>query len=469
MAKENSNTPSAPPTPEQHRVDDDTLRRWLADCDPYRPLPLEDHRYFDFNEPVPGTDRPLRGRDHIAYLKDAIELSEDGSCQLFSGFGGTGKSTELARLAEDLEGTGYSVLLVNGQDYHDLNHPLAIEDLMVLIAGSFGDATERRLGKKVKVAGYWERLRDFVRRLEVSEVGLTVIPDVADLKIGIKNEKSFWVDIREALNRAPQKLREFSHRYIQECVRLIEQVDQPSKGVVFILDSMEKLSALPPDFHQTMESVFRVLVDFPDFLHLPRCHVIYTVPPYVQLINPTLTEKYRVAHVLPSIKVLERDAKVRPYRPGVEALAELLRRRIPVDEIFAGRPDLLERLILASAGHVRTLIAFVRDLLFQARRRGLPPTDADVEEILQPFRQQARMRVWRESAPLLQRILETQTIEGIRKEEYETVARFMDSYLVLCYRNGEDWYEVHPLVREHVTRLAGEVAREGRSGPGEGE
>jgi len=122
MAKENSNTPSAPPTPEQHRVDDDTLRRWLADCDPYRPLPLEDHRYFDFNEPVPGTDRPLRGRDHIAYLKDAIELSEDGSCQLFSGFGGTGKSTELARLAEDLEGTGYSVLLVNGQDYHDLNH-----------------------------------------------------------------------------------------------------------------------------------------------------------------------------------------------------------------------------------------------------------------------------------------------------------------------------------------------------------
>jgi hypothetical protein len=29
---------------------------------------------------------------------------------------------------------------------------------------------------------------------------------------------------------------------------------------------------------------------------------------------------------------------------------------------------------------------------------------------------------------------------------------------VLCYQNGEGWFEVHPLVRDHVRRRAAEMA-----------
>lgn len=31
-----------------------------------------------------------------------------------------------------------------------------------------------------------------------------------------------------------------------------------------------------------------------------------------------------------------------------------------------------------------------------------------------------------------------------------SLARFFDTHLVLCYRNGEEWYDVHPLIAEHV-------------------
>jgi hypothetical protein len=34
-----------------------------------------------------------------------------------------------------------------------------------------------------------------------------------------------------------------------------------------------------------------------------------------------------------------------------------------------------------------------------------------------------------------------------------TLARFFDGKLVLNYRNGEDWYDVHPLIRENVGLL----------------
>jgi hypothetical protein len=45
----------------------------------------------------------------------------------------------------------------------------------------------------------------------------------------------------------------------------------------------------------------------------------------------------------------------------------------------------------------------------------------------------------------------------------------MDSYIVLCYRNGDGWYEIHPLVRDYVQRLARELtdAPNGPAGAGE--
>ncbi len=439
-------------------IDDATLRQWIANCDPQTPMDPSDTRYCDLDQAVvDGETVALRGDDHIEGLYDAITLSEESSCQLFSGFSGTGKSTELRRLTRLLEDDGYTVLLVDAQEYHDLNHQLTISDLLLVVAGAFGEATSARLGKDVIKESYWQRFYELLHReIELGDIRLPA--GITDLKLGIRHEEPFWRQVRSALAGNLGKLRDHSHRFVQRCVATLEKAEGSSRGVVFILDSLERLTAPVLHFREVIESVVRVLTHYPDFLRLPGCHVIYTVPPYAQLISPGLKDRYdRASLVLPAIKVLERGDSLTPYRPGINALSELIARRIPVERVFGSRHDLLDRLVVYSGGHVRMLISFIRELLIRARRRGLPPTKTEIERIVQPFREQAGTAIWRESVPLLDRILRQGTIEGIREEEYPYLARFMDNYVVLCCRNGDGWYEVHPLAREIVERLAAQL------------
>lgn len=452
---EQKTDPEFPSTTHREIVDDDTLRQWIQECDPYQPIGPENPRYVNFYEmEIEGKKYSLRGKENVLLdLFDVILLSDTSSCQLFSGFSGTGKTSELRSLVEKLEGSGYKTLLVNARDYHDLNHELAIEDLMVIIAGAFGDAVSQHLGRDVIEDSYWKRLKTFLNQeVEVSEAKLPAA--ITDLKIAIRHARPFWLQIRDTLAASPGRLRDHAHNFVREKVALMMSSKPRPEGVVFILDSLERLSAPVVEFAKVMESVVQVLGDYPEFLHLPDCHVIYTVPPYVQLISPQLGEYYnQVSLVLPAIKVLEPGDAVVPYQPGIDAFKDMVGRRVPITRIFGERPDLLEKLIVSSGGHVRTLIAFLRDLLYRSRRGGLPVSETDVERVVQPFRERAKMAAWHDTLPLLGRILAEGKIDGLREKDYPHLARLMDTYVVLCYRNGEGWYEVHPLVRDHVRQL----------------
>ncbi len=448
---------------------DKMLKAWVKACDPSEPIGPDDDRFLDLDSiEIDGKQVRLRGGVHVDGLLDVISLSDGVSCQLFSGFSGTGKSTELRRLTEQLESQGYQVLLADAHQYHDLNHRLTIEDLLVIIAGAFGELTAVRLGtgRHQVREGYWQRLQDFLQQeVEISGVK---IPGVPDLKVGIKHASPFWIEVRKALAATPGRLREHCHRYVQRCLTALHDADPSARGVVFVFDSLERLSAPLERFREVMESAVTVLTNNPQTLRLPGCHVIYTVPPYVQLVSPGLKTLYdRASLVLPAIKVAERGPNGAPFRPGVETLTRLVGLRLPIDQVFGDRRDLLERLVGYSGGHVRMLIAFIRELLYRSRRRGLPPDDEEIEQIVQPYREQFSLAITRESLPMLLRVLEKGTIEGIGEQEYGFLGRFMDSYVVLCYRNGDGWYEVHPLARPLVQRLAAGIAPadQGRSLP----
>ncbi len=32
------------------------------------------------------------------------------------------------------------------------------------------------------------------------------------------------------------------------------------------------------------------------------------------------------------------------------------------------------------------------------------------------------------------------------------LARFLDTHLALCYRNGDEWFDIHPLIADQVDR-----------------
>ena len=217
-------------------------------------------------------------------------------------------------------------------------------------------------------------------------------------------------------------------------------------------------------FSGYMAGMMRLLGHHPVSLALPDCHVVYTVPPYVRMLSPDLATRYdRVTQILPAIKVSEPGDPALPYAPGIEALVALVGRRIPLDPVFGPDRAVLRQLVEWSGGHVRTLLQFVREVLFSALELGLPATEAHAEAAVAGFRESARLAVQPDAVPLLDAIRRTGRLPELSDEDLALLARYMDAHLVLCYRNGEGRYEVQPVLRDHIARLV----EERRSGAGE--
>ena len=69
----------------------------------------------------------------------AVEWATE-SVRLFSGYRGTGKSTELRRLKRRLEESGHLVFLCDMEDYINLSTPVDVTDFLMAVAGSFDEA-----------------------------------------------------------------------------------------------------------------------------------------------------------------------------------------------------------------------------------------------------------------------------------------------------------------------------------------
>lgn len=435
------------------------LAEWVKQCDVGSPVSPEDPRYVSLEEGTGGPESFLRGEeDHVLRILDCVQIGTAGgldTCQLFSGYIGTGKSSELRRLRGELQRQGYEVLLSSAQDYHDLFHPLEIQDLLVILAGAVGEETRRALGeKKAPKQSYFDRFLEFLKS-EVRLESVTAKLGVVDLKLALVHGEPWWAEIRASLSQSLARLAEHAHGYIQECIQHIRRGRPHTKDVVFLFDSLERLRGPEDELRGTMESLVRLFSQYDRLLRLPNCHVVYTVPPYLEMLSQDLANRYdRPIHVLPAVKVTQRGPGLVPHPPGVNALVEVVGRRIPLDRVFGDRLDLLETLVVYSGGHLKTLLSFVRELLFRAKRRPLPPTTEDIERLLQPFRERARAAIRREGIRLLDAIRRTGSLDDVTEGEFALLARYMDTQLVLCYRNGEGWYEVHPLVRQHVEELA---------------
>ncbi len=73
-------------------------------------------------------ERSSSPTDPVDELLATIEWSPVQSAQLFSGFRGTGKSTELRRLKRGLERLGCVVVLCDMKDYVNMSTPVDVSD-----------------------------------------------------------------------------------------------------------------------------------------------------------------------------------------------------------------------------------------------------------------------------------------------------------------------------------------------------
>ena len=421
-----------------------TFYQSLAD----RPLDPDDRWYaplYAINGGQPDPVVELRRR-----IEWAVTLE---TAQLFSGFRGTGKSTELRRLQHLLEESGvYKVLRCDMQDYLNLYTPIDISDFLIAIAGAFSEKLKEPdyLGKDPSHENYWERLSNFFKRTNVELSELSVTKDIVGLQANLTQDPSFKKRLQEEMKGHIGALAADVRSYLESCVKKLKEVHGDDTQVVLLLDSIEQIRGTSVNENEVYASVETVFQGHADKLRLPYIHVVYTVPPWLKIRAPGVAGLYTNSEHLPCVKVRQPDGT--PNLEGVTALENLISKRGDWQRLF-GSQAALHRVILDSGGYLRDLLRLLQRCLSQAAGRDLP-IDEETIDMAEHHIRNEYLPIAVKDAEWLSRVAATHRAALIEGGDLGHLSRFFDTHLILCYRNGREWYDVHPLIADHVRELA---------------
>ena len=422
-----------------------------------QPICPDDPRY------IPLYEYPeLAGDDPVELMARAIEWTPGGSVQLLSGYRGTGKSTELMRLAERLEKSGFLVFRCDIEDYLNMSVPVDICDFLMAISGAFGDAIAEGnfLDDHPTHEGYWERFVGFLTRTELKDVSASIgIPvalgsDVvsANIKANLKSDPTFKRRLQEHMAGHLGALVSDVHSYFESCVNALKEPPGEQIEVVLLVDSIEHFRGTYINAQEVQSSIEDLFVSHSERLHLPYLHVVYTVPPYLKIRYGNLGALYEPGGVrmLPALKL--RNRKGEPSQEGYDAMERVVGARGDWQRLL-GRRSALDRLIRNSGGHLRDLLRLLAEVLRRANQ--LPVPDSTVDAAINQVRTEF-LPIADDDARWLAGIARSHQTVLPNTDKLPDLARFFDTHLALCYRNGDEWYDVHPLIAEHVIEQAGE-------------
>lgn len=425
----------------------DELRSFVRLCDPQRPLEANDPLYVPFDE-----GEPTRGSTHascIHALNRFIHL-KDETCQLFTGFPGTGKTTELRRLRAMLNQSRdlpTFAVYIDFEEYLDRYTPVTITDVLRIIAYCLDREATIAEGKDPDAQpGYLRRLFDFLSQTDVKLQHIGFHAYGQNLMLELKNNPTFRQKAEETLSaRFQQFAAEAMQAMTEAVVRLRKAPGTTAERVVVIADGLEKFTPLREEERRTMEaSVESVFVQHARLLRLP-CHVIYTFPLWLRFQVAELGSLYDSQPlILPMVKIADRSGT--PYGPGLDKLSDLVARRVDVKRIFGGDPrETLLPLVRASGGYPRDLLRMVRELL--VRNDKFPVSGSASERIIEDLAQEYAFVVRGTHLPILKELASTHSLPQGSSEQVAAFGRLLEKWLVLAYRNGDEWYDLHPLVR----------------------
>ena len=444
--------------------------------DENKPLKPEDPNYVELYQPVyehSGCDDP------VDVMQTRIDFSDVQSVQLFSGFRGAGKTTELFRLKQRLEDTGHVVLYADALEYVSQSDEVDISNLLIVLAGAFSDALKEQAHIDIADESYWQRFTNYLTRttIEVTEATVKMeaenpLQEIAgklkagiDLKANIKNNPSFREQLAKGMMNRLAELKNQVDKFIEDGVKAIQkQHNDPTKRVVFIFDSLEQVRGTRYNEQDVIRSVGELFAHYyPKMFSLPYVHTIYTVPPWLQFSNPNITKIV----LIPCVRQWENDAPRSEFKGGCDALHSLVQRRFGAGgfkRIFGEHPEpqhnpQARRIIDVCGGHFRDLLYMLRETLLRAK--SLPVSIEVIETAIAEMRNHFRP-IAVEDAHWLLKIGQQRdaALPSAKPEDVQRLTRFLDTHFVLYFRNGEGWYDIHPLVRDEVE----EIVRQNPSG-----
>jgi hypothetical protein len=432
------------------------LKRLYARLDD-EPLQPENHELYE-----PLYSNPEK-EDPVALMRRRINLSKVESFQLFSGFRGTGKTTELFRLKRELENLGgYFVIYADAIEYINPAEPIDISSLLIALAGAFSDRLEAELGAGIVRESFGARFMRFLDTKVVIneggtkiEAGVPGIKAAIDLKFELKSDSTFRQNVKKAFGTRRMEFKDEVNSFFAEGVRLIRQDRGSGTKIVFIFDQLEQMRGalgLEEGVIRSVERIFSVDIDL---LRLQYIHTIYTVPPWLNFLGAQQVS----VETLPAVHLWRNDPERSPDEFAWAAYRRLVRRRLEdsgLQRLFGAAPDAanesVDRLIEMSGGQIRDMLRLLREVVL--RSGALPVPRSLIERAITAVRGDF-LPIAQEDAKWLDLIARNRVtaLPSTEAGPVMRLARFLDNHSVLFFKNGEAWYDVHPLIRDEIEKV----------------
>lgn len=449
-------------------MDFETQAFYFNLCKPWEALAPNDPRNVDVDA-LGSPEERVRGLNWAERLAFSIRLAQGSQlnpvqsetptspiCHIFTGLPGSGKSTELLRLAERLAhlSTGHRFLpvYIDAEEHVDLRSPIDLPDIRLSILLRVEEAVLRAEGKAAQDAAaegpltrLWNRLSRSSVPAPRLEFGVTGAKLVAEMKAN----PSLRQQVRQ---HVAAQVTSFIEEVDRELVELNARARACGYAALVVLfDSLEKLRGISTNWHDVLASAERLFAGGAPYLRLP-IHVLYTIPPAVAL-RLNLSD----LSFIPMIKLASRDGV--PFPAGLEAMRSIVRQRVP-DEILAelfGATQVEQRLsdlIIWSGGYPRDLIRLLQEVLKEQR---FPLSDGTLKRILSMAGDRYRVIVPDSAVEWLARVAVTHLPNTATEEQREAADFLLSNNVVLRYQNESEWFDVHPAMRSDP-RLAQAIA-----------
>jgi hypothetical protein len=420
-----------------------------------------------FYEPV---YQRLGLEDPVEKISTLIDFDGVESIRLFSGFRGSGKTTELLRLQRLLEQQGYFVLYADALNYVNAAEPIDITDLLMVMAGAFSDALEAELGSDIARETFWDRIWRFLNtEINVKEAGVKVdyetpgkevfggIKTGLDLKFELKSATNFKRILREALANKLKELKNNVDRFFEDGIKQIRAARGENTQVVFIFDQLEQLRGTLQTEQEVIRSVERIFAIHIDLLRIPYVHAVFTVPPWLKFVLPGTVQ----ITLLSTVHLWNNDAERTRCEPAWEVFRSLVERRFGKEGLRllfgkqAAGQKLVDDVIGVCGGHFRDLLRLLRDTVVRATSLpNLPVPPAVIVNTINAARRDF-LPIAQDDARWLAEIatVRATALPSTDAAPVNRLARFLDSHFVLYFVNADEWYDIHPLIRDEVAEV----------------
>ncbi|MEM9009438.1 MAG: P-loop NTPase fold protein [Cyanobacteria bacterium P01_F01_bin.86] len=407
--------------------------------------------------------RPLRGekersRFRVEYgspvveeLKQLIEDddTEDGKT-IFSGHRGCGKSTLLAEFGRQCEADGYFVVFFSIADTIEMSDVDHISTLFAIAVNLMDEAEKANV-----------RISDSAKKAFREWFATKTQTDIKEASVSGEAEFDLFAMIKNKLKVSSVTRNELKQEFEKNPVDLVAQINAiaaaiqnaTDKSLLVIIDDLDKLD---------LGLVRNMYYNHIKTLFLPGFRIIYTTPMAAlrdkQLQTMMITETNNQIVEMPVVKLFKqatsRTDAPDPVDENQKTLCEILNRRVPTELM---EPEIANAIMLKSGGVLRELIRLANKccrLCLQQLRR--PGADAELKIDREIFEQAVTDIRLDYEAPL------GKADYAILKRTYEAYApedpedqKFLDllhSLHVLKYRNGDIWYDLHPIVMDLLKR-----------------